>query len=133
MSYTSMQFVTIPNAGFKVLTLRLNKTYGAGIDTISLFQKISGAETRHKSQSRLANYVGSGKDLLPSKLPTLRAIIRQGIQFQDDKLVTEETAKVNYPGPEIALDLAKAVEAQYLEANHELRPPVICSLRSLQR
>ena len=41
--------------------------------------------------------------------------------------------KIQYPVSELTLDLAKAAEGQWLKANYELKPPVVCTLKSLQR
>ena len=46
-----------------------------------------GVRTRHASQSKLADYLGPGKALLHNELPTLRAILRQGLLFQEEKLL----------------------------------------------
>ena len=90
---------------------------------------MAGIKTRHSSDSKLSEYLGSGKELLLSELPTLRAALRQGIKFQEDRV----TAKTNYPDKEITLDVAKSVENQWLKANSELVSPKVISLKSLQR
>ena len=35
--------------------------------------------TRHQSSSHMSNYVGPGKELLSSELPTVRDILRFGV------------------------------------------------------
>ena len=72
---------------------------------------MASVKTRHSSGSKLSEYIGSGKDLLPSELPTLRALLRNGIQ--KEKLVNSNF----YPLSELALDIAKASEAQWIKAN----------------
>ena len=37
------------------------------------------ARTTHKSSSHMSNYVGTGKDLLLTELPTVRDLLRYGI------------------------------------------------------
>jgi hypothetical protein len=91
--------------------------------------RMAGIKTRHSSDSKLSEYLGSGKELLISELPTLRAALRQGIKFQEDRV----TAKTNYPDKELTLDVARSVENQWLKANSELVSPKVISLKSLQR
>ena len=69
---------------------------------------MASVKTRRSSGGKLSEYIGSGKDFLPSELPTLRALLRKGIQLQNEKLVNSNF----YPLPELALDIAKASEAQ---------------------
>ena len=40
---------------------------------------MAGPRTRHKSESSMAAYLGAALNMLPSELPTLRAILRQGL------------------------------------------------------
>lgn len=40
---------------------------------------MAGIKTRKQSYSMLSELVGSGKDFLPSEVPTLRAIVREGV------------------------------------------------------
>ena len=96
---------------------------------LSLTVKMAGVRTRHSSESKLVALLGSGRDLLPSELPTLRAALRLGIKYTEEK----QTRNEKYPIQELALDVAKAVEAQWLKANCELIPPKICTLKSMQR
>ena len=39
------------------------------------------AKTRLASSTKLANYLGAGKDFDPSEVPTLRDVLRKGIYF----------------------------------------------------
>ena len=48
------------------------------------------AKTRLASSTKLANYLGAGKDFDPSEVPTLRDVLRKGILLQ-------ETNKKNFP------------------------------------
>ena len=66
---------------------------------------------------------------MPSELPTLKAVLRAGIKLYEDKAETKQT----YPIQELALDVAKLVEAQWLKANNELTPPKVSTRKSIQR
>ena len=90
---------------------------------------MASVRTRYNSESKLASFLGSGRDLLPSELPTLRAVLRAGIKLNEDKAETKQ----KYPIQELALDVAKLVEAQWLKANNELIPPKVSTLKSIQR
>ena len=44
---------------------------------------MAGVKTRKHSYSKLSELVGSGKDFLPSEVPTLRAVIQKGILIRE--------------------------------------------------
>ena len=90
---------------------------------------MSGARTRHSSQSKIAGFLGTGRDILPSELPTLRSALRQGLKFKEEK----EVVKSTYSDQELTNDVAKVVVQQWLKANSELVPPKVLTLKSLQR
>ena len=41
--------------------------------------------TKNKSSSHLSNYIGPGKDLVPSELPTVRDILRHRLLRREPK------------------------------------------------
>ena len=90
---------------------------------------MASVKTRRSSGGKLSEYIGSGKDFLPSELPTLRALLRKGIQPQNAKLVSSKF----YPLPELALHVAKASEAHWIKANVVFIPPKMVNLKSNQR
>ena len=95
---------------------------------------MAGVRTRHKSESSLASYLGAASDLLPGELSTLRACLRQALQFQEDNISRgKSVAKVSYPISQITKDVADAVYALWLKANMDFQTPVVCSVKSLQR
>ena len=53
-------------------------------------------KTRLSSGSQLREYLGSGRHLLPSEVPTLRACLRQAIILQKEKVLGSEVDKRNY-------------------------------------
>ena len=71
-----------------------------------------GVKTRKDSQSALSEYLGPNKALLGNELPTLRAILRQGLLFQEQKLSLEDTVKSKYPVSELVIDMSKALSDQ---------------------
>ena len=68
-----------------------------------------GVRTRYDSQSRLSEYLGPGKALLGNELSTLRAILRQGLLFQEQKLLLKETYKKNYPVSDLVKDMSRGL------------------------
>ena len=76
-----------------------------------------GVRTRHASQSKLADYLGPGKALLYNELPTLRAILRQGLLFQEEKLLLQDTEKKHYPISEHSKEMVGVLINQWLKAN----------------
>jgi hypothetical protein len=94
-------------------------------------------KTRHNSGSgSLAKYLGCGTPLLPSELPTLRAALRQGLCYKEERMLQEDTLKkgrsYSYPLTQLVQDMTTAVIDQYLRANKEFQPPVVVSERAIQ-
>ena len=101
------------------------------------FVKMSGSgggvKTRHDSQSKLSDYLGPGKALLGNELPTLRAILRQGLLFQEEKMLLKETKKKNYPVSELVKDMSKALSETWIKANSSFSPPVVVGELGIQK
>ena len=101
------------------------------------FVKMSGSgggvKTRHDSQSKLSDYLGPGKPLLGNELPTLRAILRQGLLFQEEKMLLKETEKKNYPVSELVKDMSKALSEKWIKANSSFSPPVVVGELGIQK
>ena len=51
--------------------------------------------TRHQSGSKLTELVGPGKDFIPSEVPTLRAVIQQGILIKEELLAKQDKKDVH--------------------------------------
>ena len=77
-------------------------------------KKKGGVKTRHTSGSKLGEYLGAGRDLLNSELPTLRDVLRLGIKYQEDKVCTEDTERNLYPVKHLIKDMAKEVNAMWI-------------------
>ena len=80
--------------------------------------------TRLSTTTKLIALVGQGKDFLTSEVPTLRAVIQQGIKMQEDSLHINIT-KNNYPLKSMAKDLVPLIQAQWKKSNDSFIPPVI--------
>ena len=87
-------------------------------------------KTRHSSDSKLADYLESGRALLATELPTLRCVLRQGLFFREERVLQEsshptKTMSTTYPVNELSIEMAKAVVAQWQRANVGFQPPVV--------
>ena len=84
------------------------------------------------SNTSLIDLVGTGKEFIPSEAPTLRAVIRKGIQIQEQNL-HNNIARLNYPINSIACDLADVIIAQWKKSNIDFKFPVIKHENTLRR
>lgn len=88
----------------------------------------AGVRTRNKKSSHLSHYLGSGRELLKSELPTLRDALRYGVLIRQ----TSEKNQRTYTNKDIASDMTEAVLAQYTLANAQFKPPVITSQKKIR-
>ena len=90
-----------------------------------------GLKTRHQSGSKLQDYVGPGKELNASEVPTLRAIIQKGILIKMLALIEEEKGKFTVPVGDVIRQLAPLVLAQWSKSNAKFCPPVTITQKAL--
>ena len=93
----------------------------------------SKPKTRHDTQSKISEYVGTGKEFCGSEVPSYRAVVRRAILLQELKVIELNVERKNYPVKEMAKDLAPLVIAQWTKSNVKFSPPVIISERSVSR
>ena len=79
------------------------------------------ARTRHKSSSHMSNYVGTGKELLPSELPTVRDLLRYGVMLKE----LSEQDKRNYVVDQLVGDMVVALKERWQRANAQFKDPII--------
>ena len=79
------------------------------------------AKTRQRASTHLSLYVGTGRELLNTELPTLRDLLRYGVLLRE----TSEKDKRNYSKEELVSDMLAALLAQWLKASHRLKFPVL--------
>ena len=77
----------------------------------------------------LKDYVGVGTDI--DKVPTLRAVIQQGILLKDDLVLNDDSAKNLIGSAIIAKKVAPIIIAQWHKYNVKFCPPVIINEKSL--
>ena len=94
--------------------------------------------TRHASDTKLTGYIGVGKELIGSELPTLRSVLRQGLHFQEEK-VWQDNSHPNttmhsvYTVQELSVKMTQALTAQWRRANVAFHPPVTITDNSIER
>ena len=66
------------------------------------------------SDEKLIELVGTGKEFLPSEVPTLRDVIRKGIQIQQDNIY-KGISRNNYSISNMIRELTKLVINQWQE------------------
>ena len=82
---------------------------------------MSKVKTRNNVTTHLSNLVGSGRDLIPSELPTHRDILRYGLLLREQA----DFDRRNYPVKELVKDMIPALLRQWLKANALFVFPVI--------
>ena len=93
-----------------------------------------GVRTRHSSETKLASYIGPGKALLGTELPTLRCILRHGLLLQEERLAKCGTESMStYPLKDLARDMTEALLNVWHKANLQFCPPVVTAEDSIQK
>ena len=89
-------------------------------------------KTRHTSGSKMSEYLGGGKELLPSEVPTLRSALQKALLVQEEFMFLEEGDRPNLSIREIMGEVVTAVISQWLKANVKFVPPVTIEPKSLE-
>ena len=80
----------------------------------------------------MREFVGKGKEFDKSEVPTIRAVIQQGLLINENWIMAEEQLHRNEVSPqEIASSLAPLILAQWQKSNANFFPPVAISEKSL--
>ena len=58
---------------------------------------MASTRTRHKSSTKMTEYLGPATDLLLTEVPTLRDILRKGLLIQEEKIIAEGGGRKNIP------------------------------------
>ena len=90
-------------------------------------------KTRHDSSWAMVDYLGVGKELIPSEVPTLRAAMQLALHLQDERWRLEDIDKKNYPVKELMRDVSNSVLAQWERASFLFKPPITCTSKSMVR
>ena len=82
------------------------------------------ARTKNQSGSKLAEYVGHGKAFVPSEVPTLRAVIQQGILVKEKLMMEQGTAKKDIHMKESISEVVPLIVEQWKKSNSKFKYPV---------
>lgn len=92
------------------------------------------ATTRKGSGSQqMKDFVGKGKDLDKKEVPSLRAVLQQGILLKETLILEDGLTKLEIGARDLAKELAPLIVAQWSKSNIKFTPPVIISEDSLVR
>ena len=82
------------------------------------------------SDEKLINLVGTGKEFLPSEVPTLRDIIRKDIEIQQG-VIYKGISRNNFSVTNLARELTDLVINQWHKSNANFQPPVTIDTRTI--
>lgn len=93
----------------------------------------SKVKTRHNSgNQKLREYVGNGKEVDRSEVPTLRAVIQQGLLIKEKWILqSDHLSKNEISLNDIAKKLAPVILGQWFKSNAKFVPPVVLEEHSL--
>ena len=77
----------------------------------------SHPKTRKSSGSKISDYLGAGKDFLPSEVPTLRGALRKAILMQEELMIKEDMDRRLLPISDMMNLVADSVIAQWQKRN----------------
>ena len=92
----------------------------------------SKPRTRNASETNFSRLIGSGKCMLPSEVPTNRAVLQMGIFLKGKKVIEEGTDTRKYDFREVCKDLAPLVIELWMKSNKKFQSPVILQERSVR-
>ena len=130
--FSFLQFQTRHRAqNIKIIVSTKFSNFSTYSDYSSVMAGPSGVKTRHSSGIKMAEYLGTGKTLLCSELPTLRSVLRQGLLYKEEKILQEGTMKqgrsYTYGVGDVASDMTTILIAQWKRANADFKSPVVVS------
>ena len=85
-------------------------------------------KTRRMTLSHLSLYVGTGRKLLNTELPTVRDLLRYGVLLRE----LSEKDKRSYSNEQLIEDMMSALSEQWLKASHLLKYPVLITERTIK-
>lgn len=89
--------------------------------------------TRNKSETNFSRFIGPGKYMLPSEVPTNRAVLQMGILLREKKIIEEGIDTRKYDFKQVCKDLAPLVIELWLKSNKKFKPPVILQERGVRK
>ena len=84
-----------------------------------------GSKTRHSSGTKIREFLGGGRTLLPTELPTVRACMGAALHLQEEKFLVQEVKRNEYTVHQMMEDLMPLLKCQWEKANSQLKHPVL--------
>ena len=90
-------------------------------------------KTCQSSGSKLSQYLGPGKELIASEVPTFRAALRKAILILQEFVIQDSGDKRNLPVKNMIKMTVEKICDQWLHPNHLFIPPVTVNPGALER
>ena len=88
-------------------------------------------KTRKQSGSKLSEFIGPGKELNPTEVPTARTALQRGLLIKEKWLIEESLSKTQIRAADVCKELAPIILAQWQKSNPQFRHPVVIKAESL--
>ena len=89
-------------------------------------------KTRNDSGSKLTDYLGPGKEFLPTEVPTLRGVLRKALLIQEEHILDFCGDRRSLSVADLMIKVADSVIEQWQISNNQLAPPVIVTKKALR-
>ena len=89
-------------------------------------------KTRHTSGTKRSEYLGGGKELLPSEVPSLRAALQKGLLVQEEFMFKDGGDRQNLTIRDTMQEVVGAIMKQWHKANVKFVPPVTINEKTLE-
>lgn len=83
------------------------------------------SKTRHSSGPKISEFLGGGKPLLPTELPTVRACMKAALHLQEEKFLVQEVNRKDYTVHQRMEDWLPLLKIQWEKANCQLKQSVL--------
>lgn len=89
-------------------------------------------KTRHTSGTKMSEYLGGGKELLASEVPSLRAALQKGLLVQEEFMFKDGGDRQNLTIRDTMQEVVGAIMKQWHKANVKFVPPVTINEKTLE-
>ena len=92
-----------------------------------------GPKTRNKSKSPFTEFLGTGKDMLESEVPTLRDALRKVQLIKEQNINIKGVNPRNIDISEIISEVVNDIIQLWKKSNNQFVPPVVSEPRSIHK
>ena len=90
-------------------------------------------KTRNEVKSGLTDYLGTGRDMLASELPTLRAALREAVLIREQRSIQTGKDIRSIPMTEVMDTVVTRIRRLWLKSNSQFMPPVTVEDRAVKK